>query len=429
MAPLHVVRQPTDKSLFRSKRACGAVVLEPAWKNIILPEAPTHNVMSRISPRRPRRARPFASGIELALPGEGVGVSGSSPRIFLFAFSGCKDQCFRNRRGGTYVVFNAREGSRAIHLMIANRTPSTRGSAFTLVELLVSIGIIAVIIAILLPALALSRRDAQQIKCAANLRNLGMFLMMHANEHGGYLPLAGNIVPGTDETGVDNPQTLGDVARQRYVYYDNGGGNYSVTALPAALAPYISSVPVRDDSWQNVDADIQAAGPLQDAFICPSDENTIDRSYLAPRWINNYGGGTFLNGWSSYGINAEVFGWTDSGVGGTTGHSRARGKLSTVPRPSETMLMCDTYAAIEIWVLGPQLSLGNVYLGTGGTAGNGVFDLSRHRGSVNILYVDGHVDRQLILSTGAVTPSGAVGSPHNSPSGDLMGVSMDKDFP
>ena len=92
------------------------------------------------------------------------------------------------------------------------------------------------------------------------------------------------------------------------------------------------------------------------------------------------------------------------------------------------MLMCDTNAAIEIWVLGPQLSLGDVYLGTGGTVGNGVFDLVRHRGRMNILYVDGHVDSQPILSTGAATAYGAIGSASNSPSGDLMSVSMDKDF-
>jgi len=92
------------------------------------------------------------------------------------------------------------------------------------------------------------------------------------------------------------------------------------------------------------------------------------------------------------------------------------------------MLMCDTNAAIEIWVLGPQLSLGDVYLGTGGTVGNGVFDLARHRGKMNILYADGNVESAPILSTGAVAAYGAIGSAGNSPSGDLMSVSMDKDF-
>ncbi len=60
--------------------------------------------------------------------------------------------------------------------------------------------------------------------------------------------------------------------------------------------------------------------------------------------------------------------------------------------------------------------------------GSGVFDLTRHRGSLNILFVDGHVDSPPILSNGATSSSGAIGSAGNSPSGDLMNVSMDKYF-
>ena len=299
---------------------------------------------------------------------------------------------------------------------------------FTLVELLVVIGIIAILIAILLPILARVNESSQNLKCTTKLRSLGQVLVIYAGDHDGYLPLAGNIAPGSDLTHVDDPPTLGDSAMRRYVYYDNGGGHLCVTALPAALAPYLTGQPVRSDSWQNVDADIQAYGTLQDAFLCPTDHQTTDRTYSAPRWINNYGGGTFLNGWSSYGINAEVFAWTDAGTGGTTGHSRLRGQISGVPDSVDTMLMCDSNAAIEIWVLGPQLSLGDVYLGTGGTVGSGVFDLVRHRGSMNILYVDGHVENCAILSTGATKAKGAVGTPDNSPSGGLMAVSMDKDF-
>jgi prepilin-type N-terminal cleavage/methylation domain-containing protein/prepilin-type processing-associated H-X9-DG protein len=67
---------------------------------------------------------------------------------------------------------------------------SQKNRAFTLVELLVVMGIIAVLTAVLLPAMNRAREQANQITCLSNLRQLSMAIIMYCQDNEGWFPRA-----------------------------------------------------------------------------------------------------------------------------------------------------------------------------------------------------------------------------------------------
>ncbi len=262
---------------------------------------------------------------------------------------------------------------------------------FTLVELLVVIGIIALLISILLPALAKSREAANRIKCAANLRTLGQVCTMFATDHRGLFPAAWGY-------GQDGGLSYNAVAFPVLLSYDATNEDYDAASRNATdkwrrfgtsyqsllrYAPNSSGIDVAYSNNGTPSGTVKLAAWL----ICPS-KNEAANSYVA--W-NNAGGGYGSAIQTSYayvaGVQARKIGSYPQFAGGAVSHVSG---FAGGNRP----------AAERLGKKGPSqvIASDTVWWEGGGGQGNGY--VINHRDPKNpqkpqfqnVLFSDGHVE-------------------------------------
>lgn len=300
--------------------------------------------------------------------------------------------------------------------------------AFTLIELLVVISIIAMLAAILLPAIGMVREAARATQCASNMRQLGLFYEMYANNHEGMYPPA-FYHPGTFQAnGGWNPNPPEAFS----IHPDVWGGPWNFWAyylLNAQFEAQAGPGESWDGSYDPNDHKWGWAAKNLQILTCPSSKIPISRlvdgtpGFSPKRELvsSNYGmSGAYLGNFGSAGKlgglghhdDKNSNGWPGFGLGpGSMGDiTRVAGQI---PKPSQTIQLGEhwgnpnngfTLTVDPPFVQDPVDAEGNVLTAPGDWGSRtGLFatpwtikELAvrvSHRGTSNYLFCDGHTER------------------------------------